>query len=169
MNDIFAQDEADAANTRCEKCNRAYEVVRPGKIQPTCACDYMQRMEDENADLRGEIERLKEVIRVQDIVSRERLAGLDKMTKERDNFKYWFSKYADAVDRVFQKSSENPNPILPDFLHPGDCKLDGIVRLAKEFAATRAAFERLTKQRDAWKQSFAAATSELDRQGKAGP
>lgn len=47
QDDIFAQDEADAANTRCDKCDRPYVAVRPGKIQPTCSCDYIDRLMSE--------------------------------------------------------------------------------------------------------------------------
>lgn len=38
----------EAASTKCEKCGAAYEAVRPGKIQPTCSCEYIQRLHEEN-------------------------------------------------------------------------------------------------------------------------
>lgn len=43
----FDQDVEDARNTRCPKCDAAYEVVRPGKIQPSCPCDYIARLNDD--------------------------------------------------------------------------------------------------------------------------
>lgn len=39
--DPFEEDMQDAARTKCPKCDESYQVVRPGKIQPSCSCEYV--------------------------------------------------------------------------------------------------------------------------------
>ncbi len=55
----FDQDFIDAANTRCPKCNMQYEAVRPGKIQPSCSCEYIDHINQENDEYREECARLR--------------------------------------------------------------------------------------------------------------
>ena len=38
-----------------------------------------------------------------------------------------------CVDRVFQKCSENPEPLLPDFMGLGEDKFKGVILLAQEY------------------------------------
>jgi len=59
--------EWDAAHTRCEKCDEPYQVVRPGKIQPSCCCDYI-------ASLHERINELE--LRVADLRAKQPEVGL---------------------------------------------------------------------------------------------
>lgn len=45
--ELWGPTEADAKNTKCARCEAPYEVVRPGKIQPTCMCEYVDNMRSE--------------------------------------------------------------------------------------------------------------------------
>jgi len=39
--DIFGATEWEAKHTKCGDCGAPYEVVRPGKIQATCDCEFI--------------------------------------------------------------------------------------------------------------------------------
>lgn len=39
--DIWAETEWEAEHTKCPDCGAKYEVVRPGKTQPSCDCEFI--------------------------------------------------------------------------------------------------------------------------------
>jgi hypothetical protein len=63
VSDPFDQDVDDARNTRCPKCDECYQVVRPGKIQPSCACEYIDGILVERDQLRADLAAEREHVR----------------------------------------------------------------------------------------------------------
>ncbi len=49
--------EVGAAATLCQTCGEPYQVVRPGKIQPSCDCEYLRRIHDEHDAMRARAEK----------------------------------------------------------------------------------------------------------------
>jgi hypothetical protein len=43
----------------------------------------------------------------------------------------------EKLDSVFQVRNDRPEPLLPDFLRLGECKFEGVVKLAREYLALR--------------------------------
>jgi hypothetical protein len=60
-------------------------------------------------------------------------AATAELQRERDNYKFSYDKAINAVDSVFQVDHTKPPPLLPDFLRLGDCKFEGVVKLAKAY------------------------------------
>jgi hypothetical protein len=54
--ELWGPTEADAHNTTCPTCDAAYEVVRPGKIQPSCSCHVMADQQARIASLEKELQ-----------------------------------------------------------------------------------------------------------------
>lgn len=74
---------------------------------------------------------------------------LDRLKNSEDSLKTYKVVYKNAIDNVdivFQECSENPHPILPDFLRLGEDKFKGVVKLAKEH---RSLLDRLARYRAA--------------------
>lgn len=59
--DAFDEDMADAARTKCPKCDEPYEVVRPGKIQPSCSCEYIDGLVRDRDEAQAERDAIHEV------------------------------------------------------------------------------------------------------------
>lgn len=54
--DPYESTRREALSTHCDKCDAQYQVVRPGKIQPSCDCDYIDRLVTERDALRAELD-----------------------------------------------------------------------------------------------------------------
>jgi hypothetical protein len=74
------------------------------------------------------------------------------------SYKMLYHVAINAADRVFQVDSTKPPPLLPDFLKLGDCKFEGVVKLAEAYlelqaklAAVSEAGETLLFAIDQWR------------------
>ena len=82
------------------------------------------------------------------------LQRAEKAEAELAMFRQLYDHALDCVDQVFQVCSEIPNPILPNFLMAGSNKFDGVIKLAKSFAAAQQREAKLrelcSKQKAVW-------------------
>lgn len=59
----------------------------------------------------------------------ERILSLER---ERNIYRGHFNHAIVCVDKVFQASAQ-PDTILPDFLEAGECKFEGVIKLAERY------------------------------------
>lgn len=158
-----------AAGAACVKCNGTGEPI-DNEHGGCVYCQGTGRSPDcQPAAAAGEAQASRYTIlpnargeQPNDVLARisAQCAGLirdrDAAIRDRDEWKGWYRKYADAVDRVFQRCPENPRPILPDFLRLGDDKIEGVVRLAE-------AYKSAIRDRAAWEQHAADAMARARR------
>ncbi len=67
---------------------------------------------------------------------------LDELDKTR-HYKTSFEEAIEYVDAVFQVSSENPNPILPDYCRLGASKFAAVVDLARDYLKLKSVVDRI--------------------------
>jgi hypothetical protein len=61
------------------------------------------------------------------------VAALKEALERMDAYKREFARALNCVDKCFQASTENPQPILPDFVSLGRDKFEAVVRLAIKY------------------------------------
>lgn len=73
------------------------------------------------------------------------------VTQEPGIYEKLYQHAIDCVDRVFQECTENPKPILPDFLGIGEDKFDGVVKLAEKYRAVSDKLAAVTDKLEKYK------------------
>lgn len=73
----------------------------------------------------------------------DRAAEIFAGVQELNVYEKLYRHAIDCVDRVFQKCTENPQPILPDFLGLGEDKFRGVVKLAENYRELKQTISRL--------------------------
>lgn len=62
------------------------------------------------------------------------------------SYKLLYDVAISAADRVFQVDSTKPPPLLPGFLQLGDCKFEGVVKLAEAYKELQAKLAAATEE-----------------------
>lgn len=80
-------------------------------------------------------------------------AALNESRQSDATHKMLFRSALNCVDQVFQKCSEIPEPILPDYATLGEDKFRAVVRLAKDYKQLEQQLDTVTRERDGLRES----------------
>lgn len=93
----------------------------------------VERLMQENRELRdADAHTIRRFLEVRDECD-DLAARLSAAEAELQQYKGLHHHAIKCVDRVFQQCTENPQPLLPDFLGIGDDKFEGVVKLAEAY------------------------------------